>query len=122
MGKIILVVDDSRSVAQFVRDVLESRGYKVLTATDGMEALTQLFKYDVDLIIAEADMPGLNGVELVKAVRKTRKYQNVPVILVSSSGKPPVPQEQPPTEKANVFLRKPFDRKQIEKEVEKLVN
>ncbi len=121
MEKIILVVDDSRSVAQFVRDVLVSRGYTVVTASDGMEALTCLFKYDVSLIIVEADMPGLNGVELVKAIRKTRKYQHVPVILLSSSGKPESHTKQAAAD-VDTCLMKPFDRNQIQKEVEKLVN
>lgn len=79
----VLVADDEQSLRDFVRRNLEIRGYRVLTAANGLEALA-LFKNEyVDLTIMDVMMPSMDGLE---AIRRLRQQSSVPVIVLSALG------------------------------------
>ncbi len=84
MSQTILVVDDSPTVVKFLSFSLKSKGYQVVTACDGMDALEKLssLSEDVDLIITDLNMPNLDGYGLIEAVRQGR--QETPIIILSS--------------------------------------
>lgn len=84
MTKRIMSVDDSASVRQMVSFILENAGYQVSTAVDGQDALTQLGADAFDMVIADLNMPNLNGMELTKALRSLPQYRGVPIILLTS--------------------------------------
>ena len=65
----ILIADDEASLRYFLREELEEHGYEVYTAADGHEALTLLQQISVDVAIIDLQMPGLNGLELMAAIR-----------------------------------------------------
>jgi two-component system chemotaxis response regulator CheY len=122
MQKTILVVDDSPTVRKFVSLALENLGYKVVTASDGMEAFEVLTKLDsIDLIIADINMPNLNGFELIKLLRSKDKFRDVPIIILSSlsDGKSI---DTGLKLGANSYLVKPFNVKRIQYEVSKYLN
>lgn len=122
MKKTILVVDDSPTIRKFVSLALENLGYKVVTASDGMEALEVLVKFgSIDLIIADINMPNLDGFELIKLLRSKDKFRNVPIIILSSlsDGKSI---ETGLRLGANSYLVKPFNVKRIQYEVSKYLN
>jgi DNA-binding response OmpR family regulator len=77
----ILVVDDDPSIRKFVQVNLEARGYTVLTAGDGEEALRSIDEELPDLIILDIVMPKLDGIEVCKRVRK---WSSVPIIMLSA--------------------------------------
>lgn len=81
--KHVLVVDDSLTVREVERKLLESSGYKVDTAVDGMDGLNMLRSGDYDLLITDVDMPRMNGIELVKTVRQDPSLRSLPVLMVS---------------------------------------
>lgn len=84
MSQTILIVDDSPTVVKFLAFSLKSKGYNIVSACDGMDALEKLstLAEDVDLIITDLNMPNLDGYGLIEAVRQNR--QTTPIIILSS--------------------------------------
>ncbi|NCC53466.1 MAG: hybrid sensor histidine kinase/response regulator, partial [Spartobacteria bacterium] len=79
----ILVADDSITVRETERRLLESYGYQVDVAVDGMDAWNQLQVDDYDLLVSDIDMPRMNGIELVEKIRAETAIQTLPIMLVS---------------------------------------
>ncbi|MBN1483233.1 MAG: hybrid sensor histidine kinase/response regulator [Chloroflexia bacterium] len=86
--KRILIVDDSITTRTLEKNILTTAGYEVLLATDGQEALDVLAEYDFDLIVADVDMPRMDGFDLTESVKQEPRYQDLPVILVTSLDSP----------------------------------
>jgi two-component system KDP operon response regulator KdpE len=80
---IVLVVDDEKSLRDFVRRNLEVRGFDVLTASNGLEALAHFNTNNVDLVILDVMMPRMDGLE---TIRRIRQSSLVPVIVLSALG------------------------------------
>ena len=81
--KNILVVDDSITVREMERKLLENNGYKVEVAVNGMEGWNALRTVDYDLVITDVDMPRMNGIELVSKIKSHTQLNSIPVIIVS---------------------------------------
>ncbi|HSA06317.1 MAG TPA: hybrid sensor histidine kinase/response regulator [Candidatus Gastranaerophilales bacterium] len=79
-----LVVDDSATTRILQKNILKSAGYMVDVATNGFDALSKLTSHQYDFIVSDIEMPQMNGFELIERVRQDKKYENIPVILVSS--------------------------------------
>lgn len=79
----VLVVDDEKALRDFVRRNLEVRGYRVLTAANGLEALALFEQEHVDLLILDLMMPHMDGLEVT---RRLREESNVPIIILSALG------------------------------------
>jgi len=79
----ILVVDDSITVREVERKLLESAGYQVQTAVDGMDGLNMLRSQQFDMLVTDVDMPRMNGVELVETLRQDASLRSLPVLMVS---------------------------------------
>jgi two-component system chemotaxis sensor kinase CheA len=81
----ILVVDDSITTRTLEKNILEAAGYLVTTATDGTEALKRLAEFDtIQLVVADVEMPQMNGLVLVETLRASQTYSSLPLILVTS--------------------------------------
>ncbi len=83
-GAHILVVDDSITTRTLEKNILEAAGYQVTTATDGVEALKRLKEHPVDVIVADIQMPNMDGFVFTRTVRDSAEYSRLPVILVTS--------------------------------------
>lgn len=81
--KRVLVVDDSITVREVERKLLESRGYHVEIAVDGMDGWNTVHNADYDLIISDVDMPRMNGIEFVKKLKMDHEFRKIPVMIVS---------------------------------------
>jgi len=81
--KRILVVDDSITVREVERKLLQNRGYTVEVAVDGMEGWNAIRSQPYDLVISDIDMPRMNGIELIKQIKHHPRLNSVPVIVVS---------------------------------------
>lgn len=79
----ILIVDDESDIRNLIKETLTLKGYKCITAVNGMEAFDKLKKDTVDLIITDIMMPLLDGYNLIREIRKT---SNIPVIFLSARG------------------------------------
>lgn len=81
--KSILVVDDSITVREMERKLLQNKGYKVDVAVDGMEGWHTVCSNHYDLVVSDVDMPRMNGIELVNKIKNHPKLNSLPVIIVS---------------------------------------
>ncbi len=113
----ILVVDDSRTVVHGLRSVLEQDGYHVMEAYDGMTAIELAKAHKPDLILMDVIMPGLNGFQATRKIRKDPSTHTIPIIIISAT--------EQPTEQfwltklgANDFLGKPIIRGDLFNKVE----
>jgi two-component system sensor histidine kinase and response regulator WspE len=79
----ILVVDDSLTVREVERKLLENGGYEVAVAVDGVDGWNQLIEQSFDLVVTDVDMPRMNGIELVTRIRAEPRLEELPVIIVS---------------------------------------
>jgi len=80
---VVLVVDDEKSLRDFVRRNLEARHYKVLTASNGLEAMATFNNEKVDLVILDLMMPHLDGLETTRRIRESSK---TPIIILTALG------------------------------------
>ncbi len=81
--KRVLVVDDSLTVRELERKLLEARGYDVEVAVDGMDGWNAVRTGSHDLVITDVDMPRMDGIELVTLIRKDPRLKSRPVMIVS---------------------------------------
>ena len=79
----ILIVDDDDSTRQAAAELLEDERYRVITAADGLEGQRVLSERDIDLLISDVCMPGLDGPGLISWLRGTPALSSLPVILWS---------------------------------------
>lgn len=80
----ILVVDDSITTRTLEQSILEAAGYEVLTAADGSDAWRALQEKGCDLVVADIEMPRMDGFELCQAIRGSKRYARLPVVLVTA--------------------------------------
>jgi len=86
MSKKILCVDDSSTIRKLVEFSLKSRGYIVMTAEDGQNALELLAGSHFDSIILDINMPRLDGFEFLKRIKANDAYTSIPVIMLTTEG------------------------------------
>lgn len=79
----ILVVDDSITVREVERQLLQRRGFLVDVAVDGRDGFNALRTRSYDLLVTDVDMPRMNGIELVRAVRREPRLADLPIVIVS---------------------------------------
>jgi two-component system, chemotaxis family, sensor kinase CheA len=80
----ILVAEDSITSRMLLKHILDSAGYNVKTAVDGLDALSILRAEPVDLVVSDVEMPRLNGFGLTTAIRGDKRLAEIPVILVTA--------------------------------------
>jgi two-component system chemotaxis sensor kinase CheA len=82
--KTILIVEDSITSRMLLKSILESAGYHVSVANDGVEGLTTLKTGSFDLVISDIEMPRMDGIELTEQIRADQRFARLPIILVTS--------------------------------------
>ncbi|MFP3870769.1 MAG: response regulator, partial [Syntrophobacteria bacterium] len=80
----ILVVEDQVVTRQMEKSILEAAGYRVVTAENGLDALTKLQEQDIDLVITDIQMPKMDGFALTRKIRSFHRTKDVPVVVVTS--------------------------------------
>lgn len=80
----VLVVEDSVTSRAFLQMLLEREGYRVITATDGMEAFAILKEHNVDIVVSDVDMPRMNGFVLTEKIKNDLRLHDLPIVLVTS--------------------------------------
>lgn len=117
--KKIVIVDDFTGVRSILRESLVKRGYLVLEASGGEEALKYFDGTQIDLLITDYDMPDMNGADLISKIRAMTRYIYTPVIVLSGIRKERINDQ---LEGLNIaaFLQKPFEIKQFYSIIERL--
>jgi two-component system sensor histidine kinase and response regulator WspE len=81
--KRVLVVDDSITVREVERQLLQHAGYEVAVGVDGMDGWNQVRADQYDLLVTDVDMPRMTGLQLVQAVRADPRLRDLPAVIVS---------------------------------------
>lgn len=108
----ILVIDDEISYLELLKEILDRKGYQVSTSPNALLALKQINSLRLDLIIVDFQIPGLNGLEFIDAIRKLKI--ETPAVLISGH-EINLTREQ--RKKSNIigYLTKPIDFDEMEK-------
>jgi two-component system, chemotaxis family, chemotaxis protein CheY len=115
----VLVVDDSAAIRKILQRVLRQTGMAINTiheAGDGEEALQLLRSHKVDLVLSDINMPKMDGLELLAALKKSPDWMNVPVVMITTEGGETKVAEAVRLG-ANGYVRKPFTADQIKEKL-----
>lgn len=118
MGKKILIVDDEKDLVQTLKTLFETKGYIVIAAYDGKEALQKTQKEMPDLILLDVLMPHLNGYQVCRKLKKDNQYKHIPIVMSTAKA-----QESDHfwgiESGADDYVTKPFDLEKLLSVVEK---
>jgi two-component system, chemotaxis family, chemotaxis protein CheY len=120
MSRTIMTVDDSASIRQMVSFTLSGAGYNVIEAVDGKDALVKLNGDVVNMIIADLNMPNLDGIGLIVAVRANPQYKFTPIVMLTTESQLSKKQ-QGKDAGATGWIVKPFRPDQLIAVVKKLL-
>jgi two-component system chemotaxis response regulator CheY len=118
----ILVVEDSPTMRQLISFAMKRiPNAKVIEATDGVDALKKLSSEKVDLILADINMPVMDGLKLVSLVKNNQSYKDIPVIIITTEGAKE-DRERALAIGANAYLPKPIQTQELIKLVTSFVS
>jgi len=80
----ILCVDDEPANLKLLEALLAPRGYEVIKATDGKEALEKLNEQGMDIVLLDVMMPEINGFEVCKKIKEDNRYRHIPVVMITA--------------------------------------
>ena len=120
MSKTIMTVDDSASVRQMVSFTLKGGGYGVLEASDGSDAVKKLDGTPVHMVITDLNMPSMDGIGLIRAIRSNPSYKFIPVVMLTTESQASK-KEEGKTAGATGWIVKPFKPEQLLAVVKKVL-
>lgn len=120
MQKTILIIDDSASIRQLLSMVLKGAGYEVVQSHNGQDALAKLKGQPVHLIVSDVNMPVLDGIGFLKALKQLPNYRFTPIIMLTTECGEATKREGQ-LAGARAWMVKPFKAEQLLAAVQKLV-
>ena len=120
MKKKILSVDDSPSIRQMVKLTLSGAGYEVSEASNGVEGLAKAQSSPVDMVVTDLNMPMMNGLSLIRELRKLSAYRGVPILFLTTESDAGLKQ-QAKAAGATGRITKPFQQDQLLAVVKKVL-
>ena len=116
----ILAVDDSASMRQMVSFTLKGAGYEVVEAQDGAEALGLAKTRQVNLVVTDVNMPKMDGIALIRALRALPAYKFTPMLMLTTESAPEKKQEGKAAG-ATGWIVKPFNPEQLLATIQKVL-
>lgn len=117
----ILVVEDSPTMRQLISFAMKRiQNSKVIEATDGVDALKKLSQEKVDLILADINMPVMDGLKLLSLLRSNPSYKDIPVIMITTEGAEE-DRKKALSIGANAYLTKPIQTQELIKLVSEFI-
>lgn len=120
MAKMVLTVDDSASIRQMVAFTLKSAGYDVIEAADGNAGLAQAKSNNVQLVLTDQNMPGMDGLTLIKSLRALPNFKSIPILMLTTESSDAM-KSQGRAAGATGWLVKPFDPQKLLEVVRKVI-
>lgn len=120
MAKTILVIEDERNLIELLKFRLKTNGYNVKTALDGEEGLRKVKKYKPDLVLLDVTIPKMHGYDVCKAIKQNRITKDIPIIILTARLES---EDKKGSQScgADFFIGKPFEPKELLKEIKKLI-
>jgi two-component system chemotaxis response regulator CheY len=119
MAKLIMVVDDSASMRRVIGIALKGAGYDIIEGCDGKDALSKLTGQKVHMIISDVNMPVMDGIAFLKAVKQMPAYKFTPVIMLTTESAEEKKREGQAAG-ARAWVVKPFQPEQLVSAVQRL--
>lgn len=119
MSKTILIVDDSSSIRRMMEFSLVQAGYQVESAVDGREGLAKATATKFDAILTDLNMPGMDGLALLEALRKLPSHKTTPILVLTTEARQEV-KDKGRALGATGWMVKPFDPQKLAAVVAKL--
>ncbi|MFZ5466125.1 MAG: response regulator [Pseudomonadota bacterium] len=120
MAKTILIVDDSASLRTAVKIALTGAGYEVIEGCDGRDGLAKLDGRKVHLIISDVNMPNMDGISMVQAIKQNAAYKFTPIIMLTTEAGSDM-MEKGKAAGVKAWVVKPFKPEQMLQAVSKLI-
>jgi two-component system chemotaxis response regulator CheY len=120
MSKNILIVDDSESIRELVGLTLESSGYRIEKGIDGKDALRFLDGRSLDLVITDLNMPQMDGIQLIREIRKHASYSKVPILMLTTESQA-IRKDEAKAAGATGWIVKPFVQEKLLQVVKKVI-
>lgn len=120
MQKTVLTIDDSASIRQMVSFTLRSAGYEIVEALDGIDGLEKARASTVDLVLTDQNMPRMDGLSLIRALRGMTQYKSVPILMLTTESSDAM-KSQGRAAGATGWLVKPFDPQKLIEVVRKVI-
>jgi two-component system chemotaxis response regulator CheY len=119
-SKKVVVVDDSSSIREAVSYLLRKRGFDVVTGVDGQDALKHFDGLNIDLVITDLHMPKMDGIGLIKEVRKIEDYKRIPILVLTTESQVSIKRE---AKKAGAtgWIVKPFETEKLMATIRKVL-
>ncbi len=118
--KTVLVVEDTPSEMELISSYLREGGYIVISATDAKEAMEKAIHQQPDVVVTDVVMPGKNGFELCRSLKKNPATEKLPIVICSSKGQE-LDRLWGMKQGANFYLTKPFGREELVRAVKSVV-
>lgn len=112
MAKRILIVDDSDIIRSHCRTILQKAGYEVVEAWDASQARTALKTMEIAFMLCDLNMPAIDGIELVSAMRKDPRFTELPVVMLTAEHNAELARRADQARVAG-WLRKPYTSEQL---------
>ena len=120
-GEQILLADDNPQILGMLAARLERRGYAILTAADGEEALTIAAEKKPALVVLDVMMPKKNGWEVARALKQSEETASIKVVVLTAIGES-INEMTSPLYGADAYLDKPFDFAELERTIRELLD
>ena len=104
----VLLAEDDPALQRYLEVLLQRAGYRVLTASDGLEAMKLLLGNHVDVVVTDALMPNLTGYELCRFIRSSQQLSHLPMVLLSA-----LDPKNADLEQVDIFLTKPVKPEEL---------
>lgn len=112
MATKVLLADDSITIQKVVELILTEQGFEVKSVNNGQDAITTMLSYTPDIVLADAEMPVLNGYQLCERIKNNSRTKHIPVILLAGAFEP-IDTELAKTVGADSTLTKPFEAQEL---------
>jgi len=86
MPKTILVIEDTAAIRALLRILLKRNGYEIIEAANGLEAFKAISNFTPDLILTDISLPGMDGLDIARVIRKIEGFKKIPIIAITAQG------------------------------------
>jgi len=120
MEKSVLIVDDCDTTRKLLSYIIRERGFKIVGASNGIEALEILATTPIDIVLTDLNMPQMDGYELSRSLRKQEEFKNLPIVMITTEASE-ADKKLGLDAGVSTYLTKPISPQRLLYEIEKLV-
>ncbi len=116
----ILVVDDCQTTRKILSMYLKSKGFEVVSAENGLDAIEKLASHNVNLIMSDLNMPYMDGIELLRTLKSDPNLSHIPILMVTTEADPEEKQKAMEAG-ANAYLVKPVTADMVSNNIKSII-